>query len=276
MSERAGILREELSRSENAVQKFRAEHNLLATQSGSLTGQQLSELNIALINARAELATKRSKFEQAEKVVKSGGDAQTLPDVLQSDVVSALRTQAGVVTRKEADLRLRYGDQHPEVMTVQAEHRDIEQQIAAEIQRLVGNLRNEVEAAEAREAALSRALASVSGQSAVEDQVGVQLRDLERIAAANKELFQTFLSRAKIAEEKSTLLSSGVRVITRAGVPLEPSFPNRPLFAAVGLVVGAALAEPARLSASCFHPASWQGARWKKHWPFQFSPPCRV
>lgn len=29
LSERAGILREELSRSENAVQKFRAEHNLL-------------------------------------------------------------------------------------------------------------------------------------------------------------------------------------------------------------------------------------------------------
>ncbi|WDZ80827.1 polysaccharide biosynthesis tyrosine autokinase (plasmid) [Ensifer adhaerens] len=241
LSERAGILREELSRSENAVQKFRAEHNLLATQSGSLTGQQLSELNIALINARAELATKRSKFEQAEKILRTGGDAQTLPDVLQSDVVSALRTQASVMTRKEADLRLRYGEQHPEVMTVQAERRDIEQQISAETQRLIGNLRNEVEAAEAREAALSRALASVSGQSAVEDQVGVQLRDLERIAAANKELFQTFLSRAKIAEEKSTLLSSGVRVITHAGVPLAPSFPNRPLFAAVGLVFGAAL-----------------------------------
>lgn len=241
LTERAEVLREELSRSENAVQKFRTEHNLLATQSGSLTGQQLSELNIALINARAELATKRSKFEQAEKVLSSGGDAQTLPDVLQSDVVSALRTQHGVVTRKEADLRLRYGEQHPDVMTVQAESRDIEQQINAEIQRLIGNLRNEVEAAEAREVALARALASVSGQSAVEDQVGVQLRDLERIAAANKELFQTFLSRAKIAEEKSTLLSSGVRVITHAGVPLGPSFPNRPLFAALGLVFGTAL-----------------------------------
>ncbi|MBD9373713.1 polysaccharide biosynthesis tyrosine autokinase [Rhizobium sp. ARZ01] len=240
LGERAQVLREELSRSEGAVQQFRMEHNLLATQSGSLTGQQLSELNIALINARAELATKRSKFEQAEKVLRTGGDAQTIPDV-QSDVVNALRAQQAAVTRKEADLLLRYGEQHPAVMTARAERRDIEHQIAAEIQRLIGNLRNEVEAGEAREAALARALASASNQSTVEDQVGVQLRDLERIAAANKELFQTFLSRAKIAEEKSTLLNSGVRVITRADVPAEPSFPNRPLFAALGVVLGVAL-----------------------------------
>ena len=43
-------------------------------------------------------------------------------------------------------------------MAAQAERRDIEDQIAAEIQRLVGNLKNEVQGAEAREAALARAL----------------------------------------------------------------------------------------------------------------------
>ncbi|TGW04480.1 protein-tyrosine kinase, partial [Mesorhizobium sp. M2D.F.Ca.ET.145.01.1.1] len=111
-------------------------------------------------------------------------------------------------------------------------------QITAEVQRLIGNLKNELDAAEAREASLSRALNSVSNRSEVEGQVGVQLRDLERIAAANKELFETFLSRAKLTEEKSTLLNSGVRVITDAVVPGSPSFPNRPLFAALGLVLG--------------------------------------
>ncbi|MCG5478990.1 GumC family protein [Sinorhizobium alkalisoli] len=241
LSERAAVLREELSRSEDAVQKFRMENNLLATRSGSLTEQQLSELNIALINARAESATKRSRFEQAEKLLQTGGDTQTIPDVLQSVVVTALRSQHALVTRKEADLLLRYGERHPEVMTAQAERRDVEEQIAAEIQRLIGNLKNELEAAEAREMALARALSSVSNQSEIEDQVGVRLRDLERIAAANKELFETFLARAKIAEEKSTLLNSGVRVITRAEVPNGPSFPNRPLFGALGLVFGVAL-----------------------------------
>lgn len=238
LRERAEILRVELSQSEEAVQKFRMEHNLRATKSGSLTEQQLSEINIALINARAEVAAKRSKYQQAEKLLRTGGDTQTIPDVLQSPVVNALRVQHSAVTRKEADLLLRYGERHPEVMTAQAERRDIEGQISAEIQRLIGNLKNEVEAADAREAALARALASVSGQSVVDDQFGVQLRDLERIAAANKELFETFLSRSKIAEEKSTLLNSGVRVITPADIPDVPSFPNRPLFAAVGLVFG--------------------------------------
>jgi capsular exopolysaccharide synthesis family protein len=241
LSDRAAYLREELSRSEEAVQKFRADHNLLATQAGSLTEQQLSELNIALINARAELSAKRAQYQQVDKLLGSGGDIQSMPDVLQSVVVSALRAQLSVVSRREADLRLKYGERHPEVMSAQAERRDIEGQISAEVQRLIGNLKNEVDAAEAREASLVRALDSVSNKSEVEGQVGVQLRDLERIAAANQNLFETFLSRAKLTEEKSTLLNSGARVITAAAVPLGPSFPNRPLFAALGLVLGTLL-----------------------------------
>ncbi|TGV62562.1 protein-tyrosine kinase, partial [Mesorhizobium sp. M2D.F.Ca.ET.160.01.1.1] len=47
LSDRASYLRAELSRSEQAVQKFRIDHNLLATPAGSLTDQQLSELNVA-------------------------------------------------------------------------------------------------------------------------------------------------------------------------------------------------------------------------------------
>lgn len=238
LSERAAYLREELSRSEQAVQKFRIDHNLLSTQSGSLTDQQLSELNVALINARAELSEKKTKYQLVDKLLSGGGDIQTIPDVLQSVVVSALRAQQSVVARRETDLLLKYGERHPDVVAAQAERRDIEGQISAEVQRLIGNLKNEVDAAEAREASLSRALASVSDKSEVEGQVGVQLRDLQRIADANKELFGTFLSRAKLAEEKSTLLNSGVRVITDAEVPDSPSFPNRPLFAAMGLVLG--------------------------------------
>jgi len=238
LSERAASLRAELSRSEQDVQKFRIDHNLLATPAGSLTDQQLSELNIALINARAELSAKRAQYQQVDKLLTTGGDIQSIPDVLQSVVISALRSQLSGVTRREADLQLKYGERHPDVLAAQAERRDIEGQIAAEVQRLIGNLKNEVDAAEAREASLSRALDSVSNRSEIEGQVGVQLRDLERIAAANKELFETFLSRAKLTEEKSTLLNSGVRVITDAGVPVSPSFPNRPLFAALGLVLG--------------------------------------
>ncbi|RWD68047.1 MAG: polysaccharide biosynthesis tyrosine autokinase [Mesorhizobium sp.] len=238
LSDRAAYLRAELSRSEQAVQKFRADHNLLGTPAGSLTDQQLSELNVALINARAEISAKRAQYQQVEKLQAAGGDIQSIPDVLQSVVINALRAQLSGVTRREADLQLKYGERHPDVLSAQAERRDIEGQIAAEVQRLIGNLKNEVDAAEAREASLTRALDSVSNRSEVEGQVGVQLRDLERIAAANKELFETFLSRAKLTEEKSTLLNSGVRVITDAGVPGSPSFPNRPLFAALGVVFG--------------------------------------
>ncbi|TIW87343.1 MAG: protein-tyrosine kinase, partial [Mesorhizobium sp.] len=99
LSERATSLRAELSLSEQAVQKFRIDHNLLATPAGSLTDQQLSELNVALITARAELSEKRAQYQQVDKLLTSGGDIQSMPDVLQSVVISALRAQIAGVTR---------------------------------------------------------------------------------------------------------------------------------------------------------------------------------
>ena len=62
-------------------------------------------------------------------------------------------------------------------------------------------------------------------------------RVIESEGLAGDKPCQTFLSCAKI-EVRSSILNSGVRVITLAELPEAPSFPQRPLFAAVGLAFG--------------------------------------
>ena len=207
LAERMEGLREQVRQSEEAVAKFRKDNNLINVSSEgktTISEQQLSDLNGKLIAARAETAEKRAKYEQALQVNSRGGNLQAIPNVVRSTVISALRMQQAEVARKEADLAAHYSDQHPMVINARAERRDIDRSIAAEVQRILINLKNDYEVAKAREQSLAASLSQATGQTGADNNVGVRLRELERTNTANKTLFDNFLSRAKITQEQST------------------------------------------------------------------------
>lgn len=241
LAERMEDLRAQVRQSEEAVAKFRKENNLVATNSEgkvTISEQQLSELSGKLITARAETAEKRAKYEQAGQVSTRGGNLQAIPDVVRSTVISEMRKQQAEVARKEADLVARYSDQHPLVINARAERRDIDRSIGAEVQRILINLKNDYDVAKTREDSLQASLAQVTGQTGLDNSVGVRLRELERTNTANKTLFDNFLSRAKITQEQSSFEEREARVISPATRPSTPSFPKTRLVEALAGVVG--------------------------------------
>ncbi|WP_024878644.1 polysaccharide biosynthesis tyrosine autokinase [Methylosinus sp. LW3] len=241
LAERMESLRETLRLSEEAVADFRKAHNLVTTNADAkvtISEQQLSELNGKLIAARAETAEKRAKYEQVAQVMQKGGNLQAIPDVVRSTVIAELRKQQAEVARKEADLIARYDVQHPSLINTRSEKRDIERSIAAEVQRILVNLKNDFEVAKSREESLDVSLKQITGETGIDGGVGVRLRELERINAANKTLFENFLSRAKITQEQSTFEENEARVISPAIKPNAPSFPKKGLVLALAGVVG--------------------------------------
>ena len=241
LTERMESLRDTLRQSEEAVADFRKEHNLVTTNADAkvtISEQQLSELNGKLITARAETAEKRAKYEQVALVMQKGGNLQAIPDVVRSSVIGDLRKQQAEVARKEADLSTRYDVQHPMLINTRAEKRDIERSIAAEVQRILVNLKNDYDVAKSREESLDVSLKQVTGETGIDGGVGVRLRELERTNSANKTLFENFLSRAKITQEQSTFEENEARVISPATKPGAPSFPKKGLVLALAGVVG--------------------------------------
>ena len=242
LADRMEGLQDQLRQSEQAVAAFRKEHNLQATGSGdnkiTISDQQLSDLNGKLIAARADVAEKRAKYEQAVNVTTHGGNLQAIPDVVRSNVISSLRTQQAEVARKEADLSAHYGDQHPLVINTRAERRDIERSISAEVQRILVNLKNDYDVAKSREDSLQASLYEVTGQTGQDNGVAVRLRELERLNTANKTLFDNFLSRTNITREQASFEEREARVISPATKPSAPSFPKKGLVEALAGVVG--------------------------------------
>ena len=81
---------------------------------------------------------------------------------------------------------------------------------------------NEVEFARTRVASLQASLREAQGESSEAGKEVVQLRALEREAAANRALFETFLNRFKETTTTQGMETSDARVLSAAEVPGGP------------------------------------------------------
>jgi polysaccharide biosynthesis transport protein len=241
LADRMEGLRGQLRLTEEAVARFRREHNLETVSSESkvtIGEQQLAELGAKLATARAETAERKAKYDQAQDVRAKGGNLESIPDVVRSSVISALRAQEAEVRRKGADLIARYSDEHPTVVNARAELRDIQRSISAEVQRILANLKNDYEVAQARETSLETSLNRMTGNEVGDSDVAIKLRELERANTANKTLYEDFLSRAKITREQSAFEEREAQIISPAISPVSPSYPRRKIVLLAALMFG--------------------------------------
>jgi exopolysaccharide transport family protein len=242
LSERVQELKQQVQASEQVVQQWREANNLTAADSKGTTvsTQQLGELNTQLILASADRAQKEARLRQFQEQAKSGRVDVSAPEVAQSPLIAQLRAQETEIIRREADLSARFGDKHPAIINIRAELRDVRRQIGSEINKIIGGLAQESEAARIRERSLQTQLAELQNRAAQTNSAEVKLRELEREAQANRILYENFLGRFKETAETEDMQQADARVIARADMPIDPSFPNKKLFIALAFV-GSAL-----------------------------------
>jgi capsular exopolysaccharide synthesis family protein len=242
LSERVQDLKQQVVASEQAVQQWREANNLTAADAKGTTvsTQQLGELNTQLILASADRAQKESRLRQFQEQAKSGRVDVSAPEVANSPLIAQLRSQETEIIRREADLSARYGDKHPSIINVRAELRDVRRQIGSEISKIIGGLAQEAESARIRERSLQTQLGELQNRAAHTNSAEVKMRELEREAQANRVLYENFLGRFKETAETEDMQQADARVIARADMPLDPSFPNKKLFVALAFV-GSAL-----------------------------------
>lgn len=241
LSRRLGELRQQVQDSERAVEIFRSEQGLESSAGVTVSEQQLSELNAQLILARTALAEARAKYDRARQIRTSGGSIESMADVVQSGTISQLRQKQAELARELANLSSRYGPRHPEVVNAEAQRLDINAQIGAEISRIIGSLQNNVSVAETRVASLEQSLREIRGETGESGQAMVQLRELEREAAANRSVYESFLNRFKETSQQQDLQVPDSRIISPATAPADPSHPRKFLSLALALVLSTIL-----------------------------------
>jgi uncharacterized protein involved in exopolysaccharide biosynthesis len=195
LSGRLDELRTRVRLSEEKVERFRRDNDLVASGGRLVAEQQLSEVNAQLVLARSRLAEVQARADQTRS---NGGriDPSASPEVLQSLEARQIRTLMTDLSRQEAELISRLGTRHPQVIDVRAQQAALQRRMDGEITRITQGMRNELDRAIAAERSLSRSLDALKRETSETNQSQVQLRELEREAEVSRTVYQAFLVRA--------------------------------------------------------------------------------
>jgi polysaccharide biosynthesis transport protein len=224
--------------SDRAVEEYRAANNLTLARGETVNDQQLGDLNGKLIEAHVQTAEARSKFEQVENIAKNHGDPGTLDQALSSGVITRLRSQYADVAKNLADVSSKFGPQHPLVMDAKAQLRETQRLIDQEVKRILESTRQAYQVAKSREDALQKSLDNLTQVSNESGEQQVHLRELQREADASRTLYASFLARYKEASAQESVDLPNSRVVSKADIPISPSFPKTSLVLAIALVGG--------------------------------------
>lgn len=241
VDERLLELRDRLSKAEEAVTAYRIENDLISGDPDSTLGeQQLIELNTILIETRAALAEKRATYARSQQLLEDDGDLQILPEIQNTDLVTAIRTRLVDLNLRETELRrLNPGDLRLRVIS--DERKEVEDLLTREIARLVAMIRHQLETLEAREALLADALKEAGERSGEESRSSDRLRALERVVQGYQALYERYLGTAGVVDEEVSLLLSSIDIIERPVIADEPFYPPNKLFVIWGLLLGGVL-----------------------------------
>ncbi len=217
---------------DQAVEEFRTANNLtlaqgtIVTPGATVSDQQLVDLNNKLIDAHAQTAQARAKFELVQDISKRKLDPGALSDALSSEVITQLRTQYAQVAKDLADVSSKYGPRHPLVLNAKAQLREVQKLINQEIQRILEGARQAYQMAGSREDALRVSLDKLTNITNETGKARVRLRELQREADASRTLYESFLARYKETSARETLNLPDSRIVSKADIPLSPSFPR--------------------------------------------------
>jgi Mrp family chromosome partitioning ATPase len=105
---------------------------------------------------------------------------------------------------------------------------DLDRQVASEAQNILRSLSNTAKAAQLRDDQLVAALNRLKAESSRVGEKEVELRALEREAAAQRDLLESYLARYREATSRrdGNYLPVDARIFSRAVVPLAPYFPK--------------------------------------------------
>jgi polysaccharide biosynthesis transport protein len=153
-----------------------------------------------------------------------------------SEAMTKLRQQREELSWRTEVFSSKLGERHAEVIAARAQLAEIDKQISAEANDFIANMQNTYDIAVRRQQSLEASLAKLTaarGNSANY----LKLQQLQRLADADRKLYENYLSQYNEISQRSTLQDAGARIISPATLPRSPSSAKKKLFS-LGAMLG--------------------------------------
>jgi uncharacterized protein involved in exopolysaccharide biosynthesis/Mrp family chromosome partitioning ATPase len=228
-------LRQQLQAAEAVVTRYREEHHLTgAAKDSAGVSSQLTALNSQLITARADLAENEARAAR----ISAGSGSDSLPEVVASGTVSALRGQEAQLMAREADLAKYHGDEYPELRRVRASLQTLRDQISRQIGRDRTAALQLVERSRTRERSLQQSITELTKQLNSAD---AGLEQLQGRADSIRSLLVNFEKRVGETAANPAFITPNSTIASHASESTASASSKIKVLAAAGCFVGLTL-----------------------------------
>ncbi|EJN05433.1 GumC family protein [Phyllobacterium sp. YR531] len=238
LTARLNDLRAGVEVAENAVQKFKAENDLVDVQGRLISDDEITRTNDELTAARNQTIRLNAQAASIRSTSVEGVLGNTLPEEFRSGVIVALRSQYGALKQQADGLATKLGPRHPQLIQAQSQVSGIRTEIRNELQRIASSVQTELKRSQQQEQELMARLNQLKARTATNNEDMVKLRELDREVAAKRAVYEAFLLRAKETGELESVNTTNIRVISPARPALESTGGSRKLVAIAGLLGG--------------------------------------
>ncbi|RUU59804.1 Wzz/FepE/Etk N-terminal domain-containing protein [Mesorhizobium sp. M2C.T.Ca.TU.002.02.1.1] len=235
--------RKRVEQAANAVESYKAEHNMVMAAGNLVSDQELTDLNTQLTAAQTRTAQLKAQVDQLRR---QGSAPDATSEAMRSPVIASLRAQEATLVDQISQFGTALGPRHPSMISAQQQLSDLRKLISRELGRLVAAAETDYQRALANQKELEAKVASLKGKSLDTDQASVRLRELQRDLDAVRTVYANYLQRAQETREQTNVNSTNARIISQAMPALKKSWPPKGLlvFGAIfgGLALGIGMA----------------------------------
>jgi polysaccharide biosynthesis transport protein len=223
-----------LEESEKAVLDFAEREKMIEVSEKS----SIAESNLAAANAAmGQLISERVKNEQLWRQVEAG-TAISLPQLLTNHVIDTLRGQRKTFETEYQEKLENFKPSYPAMVQLSNKMREIDRQIAAEVDTIRRSLKAAYESSLAQEREMKARIESLREILLDLQKRGIQFNALKREVDTNRGLYNSLLQRYKEVDIAGGVGTSNVFIVERALTPSAPSEPNIPRFLVLSLALG--------------------------------------
>ncbi|MAR92619.1 MAG: hypothetical protein CML06_17320 [Pseudomonadales bacterium] len=245
LSERLEDLRQTLQESEQRLQEYREEAELVDVRGvQTLDADEIAEITQRYVEAKEQRSQIETVYQQIQALGPNASPSQlmSIPSILGHELVRNFKQAKAQADARVEELSQRYGPKHPRMMAARTEARTADQQLYQQIRSVADGVKSNYEAARETERALQQQLAEAKGTLQDINRKEIKLRELQREVETNRNLFNMFLTRAKETEESRGLQSAHARIVDPAVAPLTPVRPKKTLSVLVAFIFSTLIA----------------------------------
>jgi chain length determinant protein EpsF len=248
-NQRSRALRDDLAVKQKRLSDFQNSIGLVATDEKlDVENARLTELSTQLVTIQGL----RQESQSRQRGV--GGNIESLPEVLQSPVIQALKAELSQAEARQPDVAARLGKNHPDYQAAVAEIANLRERIARESANIAASLGNTTQVNLRRENDVKQAVEAQKNKvldlKHAHDQAAIFQSDVN---SAQRDLDAVSERFAQSSLESQTSQTNVVQ-LTTATAPLSPSSPKLVLNVLIGFFLGGVFGFAVALFLEALHP----------------------